>query len=98
MENIVIIGVGGFGREVKVLIDQINKIEKKYTILGFYDDAIDCKSHYNGIPFLGTIDHLNQTKNSTAVALGIGDPATKTKIIKRLNNNKVKNVTLRSPD
>lgn len=97
MENIVIIGVGGFGREVKVLIDQINKIEKKYTILGFYDDAIDCKSHYNGIPFLGTIDHLNQTKNSTAVALGIGDPATKTKIIKRLNNNNLSFPTLIHP-
>lgn len=97
MKNIVIIGVGGFGREVKVLIDQINKIEKTYTILGFYDDAVDCKSHYNGIPFLGTIDQLNNVTNTTAVALGIGDPATKTKIIKRLDNKNLSFPTLIHP-
>lgn len=97
MKNIVIIGVGGFGREVKVLIDQINKKEKIYTILGFYDDALDCKSHYNGIPFLGTINQLNQINETTAVALGIGDPTTKAKIIKRLDNKNLSFPTLIHP-
>lgn len=86
MKNIVIIGVGGFGREVKVLIDQINKTEKKYSILGFYDDAPNCKSHYNGIPYLGNLLDLNDITDSTSVALGIGDPKTKTKIVESLNN------------
>lgn len=97
MKNIVIIGVGGFGREVKVLIDQINQLEKKYNILGFYDDAPDCKSHYNDVPFLGTIDDLNQNVECTAVALGIGDPSIKEKIIKRLDNKNLYFPTLIHP-
>lgn len=90
MEDIVIIGVGGFGREVKVLIDQINQVEKRYTIIGFYDDAAGCKSHYNEIPFLGTIDDLNKLGDATSVALGIGDPKTKAKIVGRLTNTNLK--------
>lgn len=97
MENIVIIGVGGFGREVKVLIDQINQVEKKYSILGFYDDAIGCKSHYNGIPFLGNIEALNKITQPTSVALGIGDPTTKSKILARLNNENLSFPTLIHP-
>jgi len=38
MQDIVIVGAGGFGREVKMLIDQINEKENTYNILGFYDD------------------------------------------------------------
>ena len=30
MKKIAIIGAGGFGREVKMLIDQINAVEEKY--------------------------------------------------------------------
>lgn len=97
MENIVIIGVGGFGREVKVLIDQINELEKKYNILGFYDDAKDCKPYYNGVPYLGNIEDLNQIAQTTSVALGIGDPSTKSKILARLNNENLSFPTLIHP-
>jgi hypothetical protein len=33
MKKIVIIGAGGFGREVKMLIDQINDNSKKFDFL-----------------------------------------------------------------
>ena len=35
MKDIVIIGAGGFGREVAWLIEDINKIEPQWNILGF---------------------------------------------------------------
>ena len=38
MKDIVIVGAGGFGREVKFIIDRINSIKKTYNLLGFYDD------------------------------------------------------------
>ena len=38
MEKIAIIGAGGFGREVKTLIDSINQSEKRYDLIGFFDD------------------------------------------------------------
>lgn len=86
MKKIVIIGVGGFGREVKFLIDQINKIDKKYTIVGFYDDAEDLQESYNGIDYLGRIEDLNNITEKTAVVLGVGDPVVKSKIVARLDN------------
>nr|WP_315161319.1 hypothetical protein [uncultured Flavobacterium sp.] len=33
--KIAIVGAGGFGREVKMLIDQINDREKQYEFIGF---------------------------------------------------------------
>ena len=86
MKKIVIIGVGGFGREVKTLIDQINQINPQYIIDGFYDDAENLESFYNGIKFLGNIDELNEITEQTAVVLGIGDPKIKSKIINKLTN------------
>jgi sugar O-acyltransferase (sialic acid O-acetyltransferase NeuD family) len=87
MKNIVIIGVGGFGREVKILIDQINQVDKEFNLLGFYDDANDLSSNYNGLPYLGTIEDLNSLGDETAVVLGVGDPNTKQKIISKLTNS-----------
>ena len=40
MEKIVIIGAGGFGREVKWLIDRINKTSGTWDLIGFIDDGI----------------------------------------------------------
>lgn len=87
MKNIVIIGVGGFGREVKILIDQINQVYKEFNLLGFYDDANDLSSNYNGLAYLGTIEDLNSLGDETAVVLGVGDPNTKQKIISKLTNS-----------
>jgi sugar O-acyltransferase (sialic acid O-acetyltransferase NeuD family) len=87
MENIVIIGVGGFGREVKVLLDQLNQVELKFNLLGYYDDAENLASSYNGLPYLGTIEDLNRVETKTAVALGVGDPKIKAKIVSRLTNS-----------
>ncbi len=97
MVDIVIIGVGGFGREVKVLLDQINQVELKFNLLGYYDDAVNLEASYNGLPYLGTIDDLNQVEAETAVALGIGDPKIKAKIIARLTNSNLNFPTLIHP-
>jgi sugar O-acyltransferase (sialic acid O-acetyltransferase NeuD family) len=97
MENIVIVGVGGFGREIKVLIDQINVVEKKYKLLGYYDDAENLESSYNGLEYLGKIDLLNLVNHKTYVAIGLGDPKVKRKIISRLTNSYLSFPTLIHP-
>ena len=38
MKNIVIIGAGSLGKEVAWLIEDINKLNPTYLILGFLDD------------------------------------------------------------
>lgn len=97
MKNIVIIGVGGFGREIKMLIDQINEQKLCFSILGFYDDAANLKDFYNGIPYLGSINDLNQVVQETCVAIALGDPQTKKKIKERLDNKKLSFPTLIHP-
>ena len=97
MKNIVIIGAGGFGREVKVLLDDINKIQSTYTFLGFYDDGIEKGTLVNGYKVLGGISDLNKLSSSTYVAIAIGAPETKQKIIDQLKNVNVKFPTLIHP-
>lgn len=86
MEKIAIIGAGGFGREVKFLIDRINLKHPTYEIIGFYDDNTNLPDVIHGIPFLGSIEDLIAREEPISLALGIGIPAVKRKIVSRLNS------------
>lgn len=87
MKNIIIIGAGGFGREVKMLIDQINTTSKQYVFVGYYDDGIEKGTLINGFPVLGSISDVNLIKETTYVALGLGNPVYKQKVIQELNSS-----------
>ena len=89
MEKIAIIGAGGFGREVKTLIDDINKINPMYEIIGFFDDGIEKGTLINGLPVLGEISSINNIEYNLNLALGIGVPAIKEKTIRSIINNRV---------
>ena len=97
MKDIVIIGAGGFGREVKTLIDAINKVSKSYNFLGYYDDGMEKGKMINNYPVLGGVSELNSIKNETAVALGLGNPKTKSKIMGSLKNEFLSFPTLIHP-
>lgn len=87
MNKIIIIGAGGFGREVKFLIDRINQQEMTFDILGFVDDNTDLDKTINGIPYLGTVEKVVEFQEVVNVVLGIGIPDIKKKIINRLKSN-----------
>lgn len=97
MKDIVIIGAGGFGREVKIIIDAINHLSKTYTFLGFYDDTIAKGTLINNYPILGNLDDLNRLDKEVSVVLGIGNPITKSSIIANLNNKMLQFPTLIHP-
>jgi sugar O-acyltransferase (sialic acid O-acetyltransferase NeuD family) len=84
MEKIIIIGAGGFGREVKMLIDDINKCNLSYDFIGYYDDGIGVGTIVNGFPVLGNLKDLLDLENGINVALGIANPKTKSEIISRI--------------
>ncbi|MHC5217999.1 NeuD/PglB/VioB family sugar acetyltransferase [Enterococcus sp. LJL128] len=74
MENIIIIGAGGFGREVAWLIERTSK----YNILGYVDDNSEVESKdYN---YLGNMSYLKSIKEKTAIAIAIGNPFVREKI------------------
>lgn len=88
MKDIAIVGAGGFGREVKMLIEQINKNQNQFNFTGFYDDHIEGKK-LNGAKYLGTIQDLLNKKTELLVAISIADPTLKREIVNLLQANKL---------
>lgn len=97
MEQIVIVGAGGFGREVKMLIDQINQIENKYEFLGYYDDGVVKGTVVNYNEVLGSIADLANIDYKVNVVVAIGSPDVKRKIVEKLINPHLSFPTLIHP-
>ncbi len=89
MKDIVIIGAGGFGREVAWLIEDINREKKEWNIIGFVDD--NKKIHgraINGYEVIGNVEWL--LNRQLYVVNAIGNTSIKKKIMNYLekSNNK----------
>ncbi|WP_313114914.1 acetyltransferase [Aequorivita sediminis] len=97
MKDLVIIGAGGFGREVKTLIDDINKVHPTYRFKGFYDDGFEVGTKINGYEVLGGLKNLNNISTPVMVVVAIGAPDVKQKIVKQLINPYLEFPTLIHP-
>ena len=97
MEKIAIIGAGGFGREVKMLIDQINQTDKKYEFIGYYDDGMEKNTTINQNIVLGNIEDLNAVQEKINIVIAIGSPETKKAIFEKITNKNIKFPTLIHP-
>ena len=72
-EPLVIVGVGGHGREMLGLVEAINAERPRYEILGFLDDDPARHGHVvHDHPVLGGRDWLRGTRAPPLVVLGIG--------------------------
>lgn len=87
MNNIVIIGAGGFGREVKWLIDCINQVKPTWNFIGYYDDDTSSRPCIDSSLLLGTINDLNLINEKLAVVIAIGKPTIKEKICSQFTNS-----------
>ena len=47
MKNIVIVGAGGVGREVSLIIQQINMLEPTWNLIGYIDDNPENKPDFS---------------------------------------------------
>ena len=97
MKDIAIFGVGGFGREVLALIQDINKVEPQWNIVGFFDDGYEKGVMINGYPNLGNTDDLNDWSTPINLAVSIGSPVVKKKILDKITNPLVDYPTLIHP-
>lgn len=89
MKDIVIIGAGGFAREVAWLIEEINNNSLKWNLLGFIDDnENNIGKELNGYKVLGTTEYLNKLPKSVYSIIGIGDGSIREKIVSKLVNRK----------
>lgn len=84
MKSIVIIGAGDLGKELVWLIEDINKREPTYLILGFLDDDLkkDTYSFY-GYKVLGGTDKLEELNRRTpfCAVMAIRDGSIRRKIV-----------------
>ncbi|MFL9835645.1 acetyltransferase [Chryseobacterium terrae] len=90
MNKIAIFGAGGFGREVKTIIDEINKIDKIYDFIGYFDDGKEIGDIVNDFPVLGGLKELNNFTEDLSIIICVADPRIKKKIVSEIINNKIK--------
>ena len=81
---IVIVGAGGFGREIAWLVDDINRDKPTYDLVGFVDDG--ASSTPEGYPVLGGMDRwLSDRRTDVHMICALGDPVTRWKVATRLS-------------
>jgi len=89
MEKIAIFGAGGFGREVKFLIDQINKVTPTYELIGFFDDGKEVGQTISGYPVIGGVHEANQYDKKLNLVIAVGDPKIKKTIADAIFNDNI---------
>ena len=99
MKDLIIIGVGGVGREAALIAEEINEQSQEWNILGFVDDNESVQNTYiNGYPVLGKSHYLQSYKEEVYVFCGISNYKVKKKIISKLKENQnIKFATLIHP-
>ena len=99
MKDLIIIGVGGVGREAALIAEEINEQSQEWNILGCVDDNESVQNTYiNGYPVLGKSQYLQNYKEEVYVFCGISNYKVKKKIISKLKENQnIKFATLIHP-
>ena len=69
MQEIYIVGAGGFGREVQWLIERINAISNEWNIKGFIDDGR--VGLVNDYPIVDTVDGFIQKYGNSANKIAV---------------------------
>lgn len=81
MKNIIIVGAGGFGRELLQWIKDINEIEKRWIIKGFIDDNPEALDELKfEFSVIGSIQNW-QPKSDEVFACAIANPGIKEKVV-----------------
>lgn len=85
MQDIVIIGAGGIGREAAWIIEEINAEEKRWNLLGFIDDNSEMwGNNLNGYKVLGGINTLFELENKPKVIVAMANCEMKKTIVEKL--------------
>ncbi len=89
IERIAIVGAGGFGREVALMIQQINSIKRTWELIGFFDDGIQKDFLVDEVTVIGTTSELNECDFPLAVVIAIADSKIRESIFKSITNTNI---------
>ncbi|WP_159600678.1 acetyltransferase [Agromyces humi] len=101
MNELVVIGGGGFGRETLDVIDAINAVVPTFSVIGVVDDdlapiardRLDARRS----PYLGTIEEWLRAAAPTPYVIAVGSPGARRAISDRLARLEVQPATLIHP-
>ena len=100
MNDLLIFGVGGMGRDTLWLAQRINQVKPTWNILGFLDDSPAAQGKtINGCPVLGTIEAVAAYPNAYLVC-AIGSSAVRRRLTEKMKalNPAARFATLIDPD
>lgn len=91
MKSVVIIGAGGFGREVLEIFKEQNAGQEVWRILGFVDENKElCGKVVNGYPVLGSIDWLREhNRDDLGCVCAIGSCEDRKRVVERLQDVRI---------
>lgn len=91
MKDIAIFGAGGFGKEVALMLERINKTNQEaWNFVGFFDDGKEKgfeASHFGKV--LGGMEEINAWTTELAVVIAIGSTTSLPKVRERIKNDKI---------
>jgi sugar O-acyltransferase (sialic acid O-acetyltransferase NeuD family) len=85
IEDVVIIGTGGFAREIQDVVRHCNRQLRMFNLLGFIDDFVKKGTVVNGIPVLGDFGWFKTPEaRGVCATVGVGAPEVRRKLVNRL--------------
>jgi sugar O-acyltransferase (sialic acid O-acetyltransferase NeuD family) len=87
MEPLLIIGAGGFGREVLAMIQSMSSGMQIGAPIGFIDDGVPKGTQVNGLPVLGGLEMLEDYAEASLV-LAIGNSRIREQVWSRLDHKR----------
>ena len=97
LQPLAIFGAGGLGREVLVLVRQLNEVAPTWDLVGFYDDQPPATDLIHGLRYLGTVADLNAASAPLAVAVAVGSSGSRAAVVARLTSPQLRFPTLIHP-
>jgi sugar O-acyltransferase (sialic acid O-acetyltransferase NeuD family) len=102
MTPLVIVGAGGFGREVFTIVSALNDDGASWDVLGFVDDGaseVDCKRVADlGSTIIGTVAELAGRTDRCSVVLAVGSAKARSTIWEALKKAPIVYPTVVHPD
>jgi len=92
-EKLLIYGAGGLGKEILSWVRRLEEFEP----VGFMDDGIRKDTVIKGLKVLGGLDVLNSFGTPVNLVLALGDPSSKSILIKMIDAGRVYYPVLKHP-
>ncbi len=87
-QPLVIVGAGGFGREILDIVEAVNTVSPTWRLLGFVDDAMSAANlqriSERNVEHLGSVgNHLDGPDSGAHYVIGIGSPVIRRRVAEK---------------